>query len=129
MQCYIYNIYILKVCNICTIDISFYPTATTTSACKGTQRVVGPCALGTPNKKLVPRKICTKRSIRPMQLFFSFDKESLKCCLCVGFLCVLFRISVVERRHRKSMVFWICEKLGVSFAGIYRDFLGDISNL
>ena len=31
---------------------------------------------------------------------------------------------------QKSMIFfWICEKLGVSSAGIYRDFLGDISNL
>ena len=60
-------------------QISFYPTATLVEhhlSMQGTQRVVGPCALGTPNKKLVPRKICTKRSIRPMQLFFSFDKES-----------------------------------------------------
>ena len=75
---------------------SFYPPhdRKVVPKVQGTQSVVGPCALGTPNKKLVPRKICTKRSTRPMQLFFSFDKESWKLetsavCLffCYGIFC------------------------------------------
>ncbi len=49
---------------------------------------------------------------------------------CVGFLCFVSRIFVVEWWHKNPwFFFWICEKLGVSFAGMHRDFLGDISNL
>lgn len=77
---------------------------------QGTQSVVGPCALGTPNKKLVPRKICTKRSTRPMQLFFSFDKESSKLetpAVCLFFFVTAFFVGgAVEQKSKIFVELW-----------------------